>query len=562
MAELLVEVRFQELPAELVPSFLRRFAGRIFEDLMSHGIPMDEMRTGGTVRRVAVSVTGLPDREADHEEVEIGPAVAEAWDDAGEPTSTLLDFAARVERDPDTLERQRTERGEMVIVRRPVAGRRIAEVLAERLGRLLPDMPRASDGAIGDEAWPRPLTGWLAMVDGDPLDLELGGLIVERTTVAHPTLAPQPFEVAGWDDYIRGLTERGVVVGVKERVAALASALDAAAASVGGARAGTPRLVERSAAACEIPGALAGAFDPAALDLPSEMVQAALAERQQAFPVVGDDGQPMPFFVAAIDRPDDPTGRIRRGRERAVAGVLDDLRFFVESDRRQPLAQRVRRLEQVTFHPGLGTYAEKGKRVARLAELVCGQLGWDAAAEAAFEATTLLDADLTTAVVAAYPSLRGLVGGLYAREEGYVETVWRAIRDHVLPVGDGPIPSGRTSLAVALADRLDTLVGLLGVDDESAVVDDQRSPKPLATGLLRLVVEGGMVLDLDLLAARAVLLYGDRLARGSEELLRDLQALLDERLDHLLGQRDYAPDEIEATKAVGTRDLPDLIARI
>lgn len=590
MAELLVEIRSQELPAEQVPKLLRRLGVRVFEDLMSLGIPMEELRTGGTPRRLAIAVTGLPERDRDREVTELGPAVVDAFDADGEPTAELLAFAERFDRAPENLERQRTERGERVAAKRVEPGRPIAEVLGDRLERLLHDLLRPSDATVGAARWPRPVTGVVALVDGEPLDLVFEGHRAGRESVGHPVFSPEPFEVGGFDDYVASLEERGIVLAVEARARALVEALDRAAETLGGRRVEVDGLVARLAASCEVPGVVHGRIEGEFLDLPHELLRVALAERQDAFCVVegareGADGEPggakrkksrhkkrerkapaalLPAFLAVADRPDDPEGRVRRGRERAVAGVLADLRFFVEADRRVPLAQRVRRLDQVTFHPGLGTFADRGQRVGRLVALICETLGWSAALDDALEAATLCEADRTTAVVAAYPSLRGTVGGLYARQEGYVDGVWRAIRDHLRPGSAGtrdvPIPEGAAGRALAVANRLDTLVGVIGLDAGSAPGDPD--PRALASGLLRIVIEGKMSLDLDLLAARAVLLYGDRIERGSEELLRDLQGLLDERLDHLLGGRGFAPDEIEAAKAVGTRDLPALVARV
>ena len=231
----------------------------------------------------------------------------------------------------------------------------------------------------------------------------------------------------------------------------------------------------------------------------------------------------------------------------------------VDADRRLTLAERRRRLREADFHPRLGSWAAKGERIRALVALACEELGWEEARAGAEEAAVLLKTDLTSGMVRDFPSLRGTIGGIYAREEGYVEAVWRAISEHYR---SRPIPRQRPGRLVAVADRLDSLVGFFGIGEAPSGSRDPYSLRRLARGLLRILIEGEMELDLDLMAARAVLLYGELLDRGAEELLRELQAFLAERSRHLLGQEGFAYDEIGAAEAVGSRSLPDLVARL
>ncbi|MCG8458744.1 MAG: glycine--tRNA ligase subunit beta [Holophagales bacterium] len=621
MPELLLEVRSQELPAELLETYLERLASRVFEELMSRGIAFEEMLTGATPRRLALCVLGLPDRTPERQRQELGPPAAEARDADGEPTEALSRFAERVGQPLESLEVVRTEKGEYVAAGLVEPGLPMAGVATELIRRHLEELLRPGDRAAGSSRWPRPVTGLILLLDGEVLDgrhldsspvpeqadgdgvgevegagdpatgpdgWTFEGHAPSARSVGHPWLSPEPFAVHGWRSYLESLESRGILLPVAERRRALADAVAAEATRLGGEALIRNRLLALSAASVEIPGVVGGAFDPRFLDLPSELVITALAERQQAFAVCapagagGEPGELMPRFVAAVERPtritSSPpaasgdagdgqpgvdTGSLRRGWERSVAGTLADLGFFVEADRARPLAERVRRLEQMSFHPRLGTFADKGQRRRSLVEVVAGQLGWHEQLEPALEASLLLEADLATAVVEVFPSLRGVAGGVYARQEGYVEAVWRAVYDRDRPTtAKGPIPRGRVGRMVAVADRLATLVGFFGLGAQPTARSDPHGLRPAAFGLLRIVVEGEMALDLDLLAARAALLFGDRLERPAEELLHDLQAFLADRLDHLLGRRGYAHDEIQAAKAVGVADLPDLVARI
>ena len=264
-----------------------------------------------------------------------------------------------------------------------------------------------------------------------------------------------------------------------------------------------------------------------------------------------------------MDRPDDPVGRVRAGNEWVVAARLADARFFYDEDRKTPLAARAGQLERLAFHERLGSYAEKAERIAELAVVLCEQLGWDEDAADARAAARLLKADLATEMVKEFTSLQGVVGGLYAREEGLPEPVWQAIYDQYLPAGTGdPIPRGRIGKVAALADRIDTLVGIFGLGLVPTGSRDPFGLRRAAQGAVRIALEGGLALDLDLAAARAALLYGDKLAKSGDEILELLRPFLFDRIRHLLGLAGYAYDEIEAALAAEWTSLPDLAARV
>ena len=550
-AEYLLELRFCEMPSRLVRRASRRLTTRLFEDLMGRGLGPREMTTGATLRRLMVCFQGMPEIEPDRETRELGPAVAEAYREDGEPTEALRGFLERVGAEPPDLIEVQTERGLYLAVFRQVAGRPAGEALGEIVPAVL--------GELDD--WPPIVAGGprgiLSLLDGELLPCELAGVVAGASTTGHPVLSSETFEVEGLEDYLRRLRELGIEVVVETRRAALEEALAQRAEELGGTLEGEEGLLERLVAVCEIPGVVAGGFDPDFTTMPDEVVLAILG-RLGAFAVRGKEVL-LPHFLTVMDRPDDPSGFVKAGHERTVAGRLVDARFRYQADRKTTLAERGRRLDDLDFHPRLGSYAAKTRRVRELVELACGELDWQDALEPALEAAGLLKADLTCGLVRDHASLRGTVGGIFAREEGYTEVVWRAIYEHYQ---GKPIPRDRVGRVVAVADRLDSLVGFFGIGQTPSGSKDPYGLRRLARGLLRIVADGEMELDLDLMAARAVLLYGEALDRGAEDLLRELQAFLAERFRHFLGQRGFAPDEIEAAEGIGVKNLPDLVARI
>ncbi|MEO1082653.1 MAG: glycine--tRNA ligase subunit beta, partial [Acidobacteriota bacterium] len=546
---------------------IRGVTVRLFEELTSRGVRFEEMSTVATPRRVAVSVRGLADGEPERESLEFGPATSEAFDEDGSPTPVLRAFSERLGVDIDALEPRPTERGEVLAHVDVAPGRAMMKALESLVPRLLKEASARLD-KVGGDLWPRPVTGVLALLDGDIVPFTFGEP-AGRRSAGHPVFSPEPFDVEDWDDYCRLLADRGLVGGLDERRRQLEERAVQRATELGGAADGLPVQIARWAASCEIPAVIDGELPQEALGLPVELLRTVLAERQDAV-AVRRGADVLPFFLAVMDRPEETGSAAREGRRRAVAGDLLDALFDYERDRAVPLVERARRLEQLTFQGRLGTYAEKSFRLRELVALACDELGWHDATEHALEAASLAKADLTTAAVGAYPELQGVIGGVMARSEGYVEPVWQAIYDHSLPragAGDA-MPRGRVGHVLAVADRLGTLVGLFGVHGDAVDADgrtgrgDPRRLRPLAAGLLRLIIDGEMPLDLDLLVARAVLLYGERLELDAEAILRRLQSFLDRRLDHYLGAAGFGAAEIEAAKAVGTADLPDLVRRL
>jgi len=296
--------------------------------------------------------------------------------------------------------------------------------------------------------------------------------------------------------------------------------------------------------------------------LPREVLTTSLRDHQSAFTVEHGDAL-LPVFFTVRDRPDDPAGHVRGGNEWVVKARLADARFFYGEDRKTSLAARATRLEHLVFHERLGTYAAKTERIGKLSEWICRALSRPEDVGAAKEAASLLKVDLTTEMVKEFTSLQGVMGGIYAREDGHGAPVWQAIYDQYLPAGTADrLPRGSVGQVVALADRLDTLIGMFGLGLVPTGSKDPFGLRRAAQGIVRLALEGHLTLDLERAAGEAARLYGDRLKRSATEIARDLRPFLFDRLRYILGLQGFAYDEIEAALALGSLNLPDLEARV
>ena len=570
--EYLLEVRSEEIPARMLEPGVRELATRVFEDLMARGLGPREIETGYTPRRLVLRLGGLPAREPDREEQVLGPPVRAAFAADGSPTPALIGFARRCGVEPADLQRVPTERGEYLAATRRTAGRPAAQVLSELVPRTLAQLswPKFMRWGAGDGPWVRPVHGVVSLLDGEVVPFELFGIAAGAETCGHPVLSPRPMRVRSAAEYRRKLATRQIEVDPKRRRATLLAAMHARAEALGGRLVEDAPLLDKLAALCEVPGVVEGAFDPAFLELPAEVLATSLRDHQSALTVVStadpEGTRLLPCFLTVMDRADDPAGRTRSGNEWVVAARLADARFFHGEDQKAGLARRAEQLRRLAFHDKLGSYADKTERVTALAGTLCAELGWHDAAPAAAAAARWLKADLATEMVKEFTSLQGVIGGLYAREEGQPEAVWQAIYDQYLPASaEDRIPRGRAGLVVGLADRFDTLVGMFGLGLVPSGSRDPFGLRRAAQGAVRIAFEGQLAVNLGRLVAAAAALYGDRhpLGGGAREAgLASLQPFLEDRIRYVLGLYGYAYDEIEAALASDASDLPDLRARV
>jgi glycyl-tRNA synthetase beta chain len=563
--EFLLEVRAEEIPARMLAAAAQELGSRLFEELMARGgLAPSEVETAYTPRRLVLILGGLPEREASRDEEVLGPPARAAFAADGSPTPAAQGFARRLGLDASALKRIATEKGEYVAAVRRIEGRATGEILGEIVPRVLAGIGWAKTmrWGTGVGPWVRPVHGLVALLDGEVVPCELFGVHASRTTIGHPILSPQPFEVADLADYRARLAERGLVIAPAERRRRLEAAMRERAAALGGELVVDAPLLDKLAAICEIPGVLEGAVAPEYLELPREVLATSLRDHQSAL-TVERDGRLLPVFLTVMDRPDDPVGRVRAGNEWVVAARLADAKFFYGKDRATRLAERAPQLANLTFHDKLGSYAAKSGRLAALTATLADELGASAAERAAaIEAARLLKVDLATDMVREFTSLQGVMGGIYAREEGAPEAVWQAIYDQYQPAAaDDGVARGRVGRVVGLADRLDTLVGMFGLGLAPTGSKDPLGLRRAALGLVKTLLDGGLALGLGGAIARAHAGY-EKLPKTADAVAAALVPFLAERARFLLGLAGFAYDEIEASLALGIDDLPTLARRV
>lgn len=562
MAEFFLEILSEEIPARMQARAVADLQ-RLFTDaLTAAGLPHDGGVAHVTPRRLALSFSGLPTRQEDTVEERKGPK-------ADAPEKAIDGFLRATGLTLDQCEQRDTPKGKVWYAVIPKPGRPTAEVLAETISTVLSGFTWPKSMRWGDRPfrWVRPLRQIVAVFDGAVLD---GAFVPDGQnefpftdkTVGHRFMAPAPFAVTGLADYTAKLRAAKVVLDRDERKQLIEDGAHARAAEAGLTLRHDPGLLDEVAGLVEWPVALLGTFDTAFLDVPPEVLTTSMRTHQRYFSLEQADGSLAPNFVviANIEATDGGTAVID-GNQRVLQARLSDAKFFWDQDRRAPLATRVPKLSQVTFHARLGTMAEKVDRMVALAGSLAPRLGCPI--DQATRAATLAKADLVTDMVGEFPELQGIMGGYYAGAEGEDPHVAAAISGHYAPLGPNDRgPDDPVTAAVALADKIDTLVGFFGIDEKPTGSRDPYALRRAALGIIRIIVENGYRVSLTRLFAEARALYGRKITSG-DEIDAELLSFFADRLKVVLRDRGVRHDLIDAVFASAKEnDLVRLLARV
>ncbi|MGD8378252.1 MAG: glycine--tRNA ligase subunit beta [Gammaproteobacteria bacterium] len=511
--DFLVELGTEELPPRALRTLAAAFRDELAAQLRQAEIAFDPERSTWfcSPRRLAVRIAGLALAQPDREQERLGPAVAAAFDPQGEPTRAATGFAASCGVAVADLERRATDKGERLAYTQRIKGRDTTELLPEMvesaLGRL--PVPKRMRWGAGDAEFVRPVH-WLVMLLGESVvPGSVLGQPADRLTYGHRFHAPEAISLSSPADYPGLLQSKGYVLvndpehGLEERISATVgeTAREAGGEAVGLSEYGG--LVEEVAALNEWPRPVVGHFDEGFLDLPEEVLISTLQEHQRYFPVRGGDGKLQPLFITLANIESREPEQVRLGNERVIQPRLQDARFFWEADRRETLESRRPRLDRVVFQQKLGTLADKSRRVAALAGAIAERLGGEAGA--ARRAAELAKVDLVTDMVGEFPELQGTMGRYYALNDGEPAAVAEAIGEQYLPrfAGDR-LPASNAGRALAIADKLDTVAGIFAVGQRPSGNKDPFALRRQALGILRIIIESELDLDLDELVGIAV----------------------------------------------------------
>jgi glycyl-tRNA synthetase beta chain len=558
VADLLLELQSEEIPARMQARAAEDLRRALADALAAAGLAHDAIVAHATPRRLAASVSGLPLRQPDVTEERRGPR-------ADAPDKAVEGFLRSVGLAREQLETRETDKGPVLFAVVHRAGRPAAEVLADLVPAAIRAVPWPKSMRWGSGAlrWVRPLHRIVCLFDGAVVSFPFDGVPVGDSTVGHRFLAPGAFAVRDFADYAARLREAFVVLDAAERRGAILDAVGSAAAAEGLRLRPDPQLADEVAGLVEWPVVLLGRIDDAFMSLPPEVMTTTMRVNQKYFALEHPDGRlAARFAVVANMQAEDGGAAIVAGNERVLRARLSDARFFWDQDRRRPLASRAPELRNIVFHARLGTLDEKVDRVQALAVEIAHHVP-GADIDRVRSAARLAKADLVTGMVGEFPELQGTMGRYYARADGEHDDVAEAIADHYAPQGpaDG-CPSAPVSVAVALADKIDTLVGFFAIDEKPTGSKDPYALRRAALGVIRLIVENGLRIPLRAMFAAAYRLYAtDRLAGSAGDA--DLADFFADRLKVHLREKGVRHDLVAAVFALtGEDDLVRLLARV
>lgn len=561
-ASLLVELGTEELPPKALAALAAEFAHGIVEGLAQAGISAGDAHVYATPRRLAVRIADVAGQAPDRHEERLGPAVAAAFDASGQATAAALGFARSCGVTVQELERRDTDKGQRLAYRGSVAGASLAAALPEALAntlRRLP-IPRRMRWGDGPHGFVRPVHWLLALHGATVLPLQAFGHAADRYSRGHRFHHPQTVDIGHADDYPDRLETPGrVLVDMQRRRASIQEQVSTAAREAGGTALLHDLLLDEVNALVEWPVALAGRFDPRFLALPREVLVATLEDHQRYFPVVDADGALLPAFVTVANIASRDPSHVVAGNERVLRPRLEDALFFWNRDLQRGLDARVAELSGVAFQRGLGSLADKSQRVTALAATLASGMGADG--EALARAAHLAKADLLTEMVGEFPELQGTMGRYYAVQAGEAPTVAQALEEQYWPRhAKDAIPGHTTGRVLALADRLDSLAGLFALGQRPSGEKDPFGLRRAALGVLRIVIEGRVALDLAQALRDAV--TAQPVDCDPERLAADLLAFHLDRLRGYYAERGVVPELFAAAAANGLRCPLDFDQRI
>jgi len=494
MPQLLLELFSEEIPARMQVQAARDLERLAREKLAEAGFLPEAMASFAGPRRLTLVVEGLPLAQADRTEERKGPRV-------GAPDQAIEGFLRSTGLTRDQL----TERDGVWFAVIARTGRATADIIAEMVDQIVRTFPwpKSMKWGTGSLRWVRPLQRILCVFAGELVPFEIDGITSSDLAEGHRVMGSrQTFRARNFDDYAAGLKANFVVLDAAERKARIIADARQLCFARNLELVEDEGLLDEVAGLAEWPTPILGNMDPAFLDLPPEVIRTSMRTHQRYFAVRDPaTGKLAPHFVSVANiEAIDGGGAIAHGNARVLSARLSDAKFFWDEDRKVRLEDRLEKLKGVTFHAKLGTMYERVERVEALAREIAPLVGADP--ELAAKAAKLAKADLVSGLVGEFPELQGVMGGYYARHERLPDVVAEAIRDHYRPQGPSDaVPRAPVSIAVALADKLDTLVGFFAIDEKPTGSRDPFALRRAALGVIRIVLDSGVRVSLKIIVA-------------------------------------------------------------
>jgi len=570
MPQLLLELFSEEIPSGLQIRAAEQLKEAIAARFSVDGLPFKKIAAYATPRRIAVVVDGMESAVNDSEEERRGPRI-----DA--PEKALEGFCKSTGLNISDLEKRKTEKGEFYFAIIKKEGGEVSDVIQSALHDILCNFtwPKSMKWGENNIRWIRPLHNILCIFNEKEIPVKFGHLQANNKSFGHRFLSPKEFEVKDFADYEKKLEKNFVILDTQKRKEVIKEDADKLAKSCGLTIKNDESLLDEVAGLVEWPVVLLGRIEDKFMSVPQEVLITAMRSHQKYFSLLNTHGNLAPYFITVSNiKSEDSGARITNGNERVLRARLEDAKFFWDTDRRNSLESRIPDLEKIVFHAKLGTVAQKVERMSELAKILSVWIP-HANLISVERAARLSKTDLVTEMVGEFPELQGLMGCYYAIESGEKKEVSDAIKEHYSPLGpNDECPTEPVSVAVALADKIDTLIGLFAVNEKPTGSKDPYALRRAALGVIRIILENNLRIPLKLLFERAINKYPKSLLkpkkaegrkllsiRGKEsakvrqdKIINELLEFFADRIKVLLKEKDIRHDLIMAVFDGGSED--------
>ncbi|GIV06375.1 MAG: glycine--tRNA ligase beta subunit [Fimbriimonadales bacterium] len=557
-ATLLLEIGCEEIPAAFMRGALEQLQERLSALLSELRLEHGSLRTLGTPRRLIALVADVARQQTPQERIVRGPAKRACFDAQGNPTQALIGFARSRGVEPHQVQFQETPQGEYAFVQEYDPGQPAVQALAEALPKMILSMtfPKMLRWGHRKMRFARPIRWIVAMLGREVIPFELEGIPSGSHSRGHRFLAPEPFAVESPERFLEQLRAAHVIADPEERARIIVDGATRLAHSIGAHAVIEPDLLDENAFLVEQPHLLLGGFPETFLRLPAPVLISAMKKHEKFFPVVDAEGALLPRFISVYNNGD--PDKVREGNEWVLVARFNDAAFFFEEDRKQPLEAFVPALGRILYQQKLGTLLDKVHRLETLTERLAHALDWDADMCAlAQRAALLCKADLATQMVMEFPDLQGVIGAEYAHMSGEEARVVQAIREHYMPrhAGD-PIPESALGRALAVLDRIDALVGYVGLGYMPKGSSDPFGLRRAAAGVVEILQHEPDYPTLAELVQRAHDVYREQRAplKPLIAVQADLRTLFYSRMEALLEEQGVRYDLVRATLGAGWDD--------
>lgn len=558
---LLIEIGVEELPTKAVTALATAgrdlWAQALSDAALAHG----NIDTFATPRRLAWRIHDLAEKQPDQKIERKGPSLAAAKDKDGNWTKAALGFAASCGVEASDLGVEETPKGAWLTYHGEQAGQTLETLLPELFRHVCDNLPIAKRMRWGDneQSFVRPVLTLVALADERILPLDYFGVRAGRDTLGHRVHHPEPVSIQSAASYEADLRAAHVIASHNERMARIREQVEKEAAALGGRAILPEALLIENASLTEWPVAISGSFDERYLAVPQEVLITTMQDNQKTCAVVGACGKIQPHFIAIANLESQDPATVRKGNEKVIRPRFADAEFFWQQDLKHRLADYLPRLEAVTYQDKLGSLADKTRRLETLARELAAVTGADA--EHAATAARLSKSDLLSEMVMEFPELQGIMGRYYAAAEGLPADIAAAIDEQYYPRGaGGELPQSPTGLTLALAEKLDTLVGGFAIGAKPTGSKDPYALRRMAISLIRLINENNLNLPLDRALAASAATYPAALA--ADKHTAAVRDYIRERLDSYYREQGIRSETVQAVLALNSDDLVDNDRRI